>query len=74
MTRGLVSVIIPTNNRADYVVKAVRSAQAQTYPRTQIIVVDDGSCDDTARRVAEMRDIEYCYQAQIGRASCRERV
>ena len=35
MTRGLVSVIIPTNNRADYVVKAVRSAQAQTYPRKQ---------------------------------------
>ena len=58
MTRGLVSVIIPTYNRADYVVKAMRSAQAQTYARTQIIVLDDGSCDDTARRVAEMSDGE----------------
>src|SRR2546429_9329268 len=49
MTRGLVSVIIPTYNRADYVVEAIRSAKAQTYRLNQIIVVDDGSCDDTAR-------------------------
>ena len=71
MTRGLVSVIIPTYNRADYVVKAMRSAQAQTYPRTQIIVVDDGSCDDTARRVAEMSDVEYYYQAHRGQGAAR---
>ena len=71
MTRGLVSVIIPTYNRADYVVEAVRSAQAQTYARTQIIVVDDGSCDDTARRVAEMSDVEYCYQAHRGQGAAR---
>jgi glycosyltransferase involved in cell wall biosynthesis len=66
-----VSVIIPTYNRADYVVKAIRSAQAQTYPRTQIIVVDDGSCDDTARRVAEMSDVEYYYQAHRGQGAAR---
>ena len=71
MTRGLVSVIIPTYNRADYVVEAIRSAQAQTYPRTQIIVVDDGSCDDTARRVAEMSDVEYCYQGHGGQGTAR---
>jgi len=71
MTRGLVSVIIPTYNRADYVVKAMRSAQAQTYPRTQIIVVDDGSCDDTARRVAEMSNVEYYYQAHCGQGAAR---
>ena len=71
MTRGLVSVIIPTYNRADYVVKAMRSAQAQTYPRTQIIVVDDGSCDDTACRVAEMTDVEYYYQAHRGQGAAR---
>ena len=65
------SVIIPTYNRADYVVEAIRSAQAQTYPRTQIIVVDDGSCDDTARRVAEMSNVEYFYQGHGGQGAAR---
>src|SRR5207244_8190881 len=71
MTRGLVSVIIPTYNRADYVVEAVRSAQAQTYSRKQIIVVDDGSRDDTAHRVAEIGDVEYYYQAHRGQGAAR---
>jgi glycosyltransferase involved in cell wall biosynthesis len=71
MIQGLVSVIIPTYNRADYVVEAVRSVQAQTYPRTQIIVVDDGSRDDTARRVAELGGVEYCYQPNRGQGAAR---
>ena len=71
MMEGLVSVIIPTYNRADYVVEAVRSAQAQTYPRKQIIVVDDGSCDDTARRVAELGGVEYLYQPNRGQGAAR---
>jgi len=70
MTRGLVSVIIPTYNRADYVVEAIRSAKAQTYRLKQIIVVDDGSCDDTARRVAEVGGVEYHYK--INRGTPRE--
>jgi glycosyltransferase involved in cell wall biosynthesis len=73
MIKGLVSVIIPTYNRADYVVEALRSAKAQTYPLTQIIVVDDGSCDDTAQRVTEVDGIEYCYQENRGQGSARNR-
>jgi glycosyltransferase involved in cell wall biosynthesis len=73
MIKGLVSVIIPTYNRADYVVDAIRSAKAQTYPLTQIIVVDDGSRDDTARRVAEIGGVEYCYQENRGQGSARNR-
>jgi glycosyltransferase involved in cell wall biosynthesis len=73
MIEGLVSVIIPTYNRADYVVEAVRSAQAQTYPRKQIIVVDDGSRDDTARRVAGMSGVEYYYQNNRGQGAARNR-
>jgi glycosyltransferase involved in cell wall biosynthesis len=71
MIKGLVSVIIPTYNRAACVVEAVRSAQAQTYPLKQIIVVDDGSSDDTPRRVAEAGGVEYHYQRNRGQGSAR---
>lgn len=73
MIKGLVSIIIPTYNRAEYVVEAIRSAQAQTYPLKQIIVVDDGSCDDTARRVAEVEGVEYFYQGNRGQGAARNR-
>ncbi|MFL6228121.1 MAG: glycosyltransferase family 2 protein [Pyrinomonadaceae bacterium] len=73
MIKGLVSVIIPTYNRADYVVEAVRSAQAQTYPLKQIIVVDDGSGDDTAQRVSEIGGVEYCRQRHRGQGAARNR-
>lgn len=68
---GLVSVIIPTYNRAGYVVEAIASALAQNYPSKQIIVVDDGSTDDTARRVAELEGVEYCHQPNRGQGAAR---
>lgn len=44
----LVSTIIPTYNRRDDVVVAIRTALAQSYPSQEIIVVDDGSTDGTS--------------------------
>lgn len=73
MIKGLVSVIIPTYNRADFVIEAIRSAKAQTYPLTQIIVVDDGSSDDTAQRIAEIEGVAYRHQTNMGQGAARNR-
>lgn len=51
----LVSVIIPTYNRATWLMEAVASVLAQRYRPLQLIVVDDGSNDDTAQRLAPWR-------------------
>lgn len=45
---GLISVIMPAYNRASYIREAIESILAQTAGRHEIIVVDDGSTDDTA--------------------------
>ncbi|MBZ0272887.1 glycosyltransferase family 2 protein [bacterium] len=51
---GLVSIIIPTYNCAATLPRAIASLKAQTYPRTEIIVSDDASTDDTARVVCAL--------------------
>ncbi len=50
----LVSVVMPVRNRPVVVVDAIRSAQAQTLPRFELLVVDDGSDDDTAEVVESL--------------------
>ena len=49
-----VSVIIPAFNQAAYLLEAVASAQAQTLPPAQIIVIDDGSTDATPEILADL--------------------
>ena len=71
MQTGLVSIIVPTYNRAHLVADAIRSILAQDYPHKQIIVVDDGSTDDTRRIVSGFADVEYYYQANQGQAAAR---
>ncbi|MGB6932748.1 MAG: glycosyltransferase family 2 protein [Acidobacteriaceae bacterium] len=51
-----VSIGIPTINRSDLALRAIRSALAQTYSDVEVIVSDDASTDDTVERIREIRD------------------
>jgi len=52
----LVSICIPTYNRAGMVGDAIRSALAQTYPAVEVIVVDNASTDNTTEVLASLND------------------
>lgn len=69
-----VSVIIPTFNSAGMVLEAVESVLGQTVPADEIIVVDDGSTDETAEVLAPYFDrIRYLKQENQGVAAARNR-
>ena len=55
--RPLVSVIIPTHDRAELLMEAIDSVRAQSYAPIELIVVDDGSTDGTAERLHAARDM-----------------
>lgn len=71
----MVSIIIPTYNRAEHITKAVNSVLDQSYADLELIIVDDGSSDDTKERISMINDsrIKYIYQDNAGACVARNR-
>ncbi|MEM5867697.1 MAG: glycosyltransferase family 2 protein [Candidatus Aenigmatarchaeota archaeon] len=65
MEQPLVSIIIPTYNYGHYLAEAIESALAQNYQNIEVIVVDDGSTDNT-KDVASKYDVQYVFQENKG--------
>ena len=63
-TRPTVSVIIPTYNRADLIVRALRSVLDQTYKDFEVIIIDDASEDNTGDAVKSFHDERVIYIRQ----------
>ena len=73
--RKLVSVIIPAYNAAEFLRRTVDSAVNQTYENLEVIIVDDGSTDETAGiardLVGKFQNVKYYYKPNGGVSSAR---
>ena len=69
----LVSILIPAYNAERWIADTIRSAQAQTWPRKEIIVVDDGSTDQTLSIVQKFASKEVSVVSQENRGVCAAR-
>jgi len=72
MKTPLISVIIPTYNRMQYICETIDSVLEQTYKNIEIIVVDDGSIDNTKDVLSRYGSkISYIYQNNAGPSAAR---
>jgi glycosyltransferase involved in cell wall biosynthesis len=72
--KPLVSIIIPTYNNADTICRSVDSCINQTYKNIEILVIDDGSTDNTKERLnrySSDKRFKYIYQENQERSAAR---
>ncbi len=67
----LISVMMPTYNNGKYIKQAIDSIYIQNYENMEIIVVDDGSTDNTKEIVKSYKDIKYFYTEHGGISHAR---
>lgn len=61
MNKPLVSVILPTYNRSKLISRAIKSVLKQTYNNFELIIIDDGSTDNTSKVIRKIKDIRIKY-------------
>jgi len=66
-----VSIVIPCFNQGHFLGDAISSAMAQDGVISEVIVVDDGSTDDTGRVAATFPDVRYIHQENAGLSAAR---
>lgn len=73
--RSLVSILIPAYNAEEWIAETLQSAIAQTWPTKEIIVVDDGSCDNTLEvcQRFEAKGVRVVSQQNGGASGARNR-
>jgi glycosyltransferase involved in cell wall biosynthesis len=68
---SLASVVITCYNQAHFLAESIESALAQTYSPYEVVVVDDGSTDNTSEVARRYPDVRYIYQRNRGLAAAR---
>ncbi len=70
----MISIIIPTYNRADLIERAITSVVSQTYTNWELLIIDDGSTDNTKSIIEKYlsdKRIKYIYQENKGPGAAR---
>jgi glycosyltransferase involved in cell wall biosynthesis len=70
-SNSLVSIIITTYNHGNFIADAINSALFQSYKNIEILVIDDGSTDNTRDIVSKYKDVVYYYQKNQGLPAAR---
>lgn len=74
MTEINVSIVIPTYNNARYILDALESVFSQSYNSYEVIVINDGSTDETSAVLEPyLHKIQYVYQEHAGVSSARNK-
>ena len=73
MTNILFSIVVPTYNREKFIVKTIQSLLNQTYNNFELLIIDDGSTDNTEKVVREIEDqrIQYHQKENGERGAAR---